>query len=327
MPSARVGIVGAGVMGLTTCYELLTRDYDVSLYFAEPPLNTTSSVATAIWHVYLVDPHDSQNLAWAEVTLRRLLELANRNGVAGVYVVKGVELFRRSEPALPPWHRIPPLFAMLSDSEVARYKDVAWGYRIAAPLAEMDKYLRWLYREVWRLGARLIPRRLATLEEITDDVEVIVNCSGLGARELVGDPGLQGVRGQYLILEKPDGVDSDYVGDDENPGGMTYVIPRKSDVCVGGTEEYGIEDHHFSLDIPDLLRRAADLVPWLADSRQVALRQTVVGLRPWRASGIRFETSAPVGGVPVIHNYGHGGSGFSLAWGCAQSVVEKLRQL
>jgi len=216
---------------------------------------------------------------------------------------------------------------MLSSEEIAQYAGVEWGYRVAAPLAEMNKYLRWLYRQVWTLGARLVFGRIRGLEELSDDVDVIVNCAGLGARDLVEDPDLQAVRGQYLVLERPDGIDGRYVGDDENPGGMTYVIPRRSDVCIGGTEEYGKEKLEFSVNVTELLERAAALVPWLRSPDLVALRETRVGLRPWRPDGVRFGVGPPAGELPVINNYGHGGSGFSLAWGCAQDVVQVVRAL
>ena len=47
-----------------------------------------------------------------------------------------------------------------------------------------------------------------------------------------------------------------------------------------------------------------------------------VGLRPFRKSGVRLEKEKLGDGRTVIHNYGHGGSGFTLSWGCAEEVVE-----
>lgn len=44
-----------------------------------------------------------------------------------------------------------------------------------------------------------------------------------------------------------------------------------------------------------------------------------VGLRPGRAP-LRLETEE-VASVPVVHCYGHGGSGITLAMGCAEDVV------
>jgi D-amino-acid oxidase len=51
-----------------------------------------------------------------------------------------------------------------------------------------------------------------------------------------------------------------------------------------------------------------------------------VGLRPYRRAGIRLESARLGDGRPVIHNYGHGGAGFTLSWGCAEEVC-RLAQL
>jgi len=44
--------------------------------------------------------------------------------------------------------------------------------------------------------------------------------------------------------------------------------------------------------------------------------------RPFRAAGPRLNTEM-LGDTLVVHNYGHGGSGWSLSWGSAQIVLEK----
>ncbi|HIN08299.1 MAG TPA: FAD-binding oxidoreductase, partial [Candidatus Poseidoniales archaeon] len=46
-----------------------------------------------------------------------------------------------------------------------------------------------------------------------------------------------------------------------------------------------------------------------------------VGLRPAR-SAVRLELES--GERPLIHNYGHGGGGVTLSWGCADEVVALL---
>jgi glycine/D-amino acid oxidase-like deaminating enzyme len=68
------------------------------------------------------------------------------------------------------------------------------------------------------------------------------------------------------------------------------------------------------------LARAAEpaLIPIRTDPAQVF--RTTVCLRPFRASGPRIEAET-VGRKQVIHNYGHGGSGWSLSWGSADVAV------
>lgn len=68
-----------------------------------------------------------------------------------------------------------------------------------------------------------------------------------------------------------------------------------------------------SLPAPDFTRLRADS-PY------------VVGVRPHRLGGIRIELARePLpGGKPVVHAYGHGGAGISLAWGTAELVVDEL---
>jgi glycine/D-amino acid oxidase-like deaminating enzyme len=50
-----------------------------------------------------------------------------------------------------------------------------------------------------------------------------------------------------------------------------------------------------------------------------------VCLRPFRAAGPRLETEQ-VGSKLVVHNYGHGGSGWSLSWGSAHVALAKAMQ-
>ena len=50
-----------------------------------------------------------------------------------------------------------------------------------------------------------------------------------------------------------------------------------------------------------------------------------VCLRPFRAAGPRLDTER-LGNTLVVHNYGHGGSGWSLSWGSSAIAVAKAMQ-
>jgi len=68
----------------------------------------------------------------------------------------------------------------------------------------------------------------------------------------------------------------------------------------------------------DILSRADLLVPGLGSAPVI---KELVGLRPAR-SELRLELEPATSLLPpVIHNYGHGGSGWSLSWGCAEEVL------
>ena len=56
------------------------------------------------------------------------------------------------------------------------------------------------------------------------------------------------------------------------------------------------------------------------DAQPERLERITVCTRPFRAAGPRIEAER-IGGKLVVHNYGHGGSGWSLSWGSAALVV------
>lgn len=315
----RVAVLGAGVSGLTCAHELASR-FATTVYYADPPMATTSAIATAIWHVYLVDPNDNAVLRWSTQTLQQLLRIGEKSPEAAVYPVRGTELFRTSVPEQPTWAGIPPYFKMMTAAEIERYEGVSWGYHIEAPLAEMVKYLPWLRGQVESRGVPILQRRVESIEELFDVADVVVNCTGLGARELCGDTEMVAVRGQWVLLDVDSMTPQAYIGDDDHPSGMSYMIPRRDGVCVGGTEEHGLEDLTFDIDVSELIRRAAETSPWLQNKTAKDVIARFVGLRPFRPSGVRLEVEESRSG-PIVHNYGHGGSGFSLSWGCANDVV------
>ena len=93
---------------------------------------------------------------------------------------------------------------------------------------------------------------------------------------------------------------------------------------LGGTAERGREDLDEDLATRrTILERCQALEPSLVSSEFV---RSIVGIRPGRWE-ICLEVGQRKDGLPVIHNYGHGGAGFTTAWGCAAEVVEKMGRL
>jgi D-amino-acid oxidase len=317
-PRKRIAVVGRGLAGLTCAYEI-AANADVTVVHDRDLLDSTSAVATAIWHLYLVDPNDEQNLRWGQITLEKLMELSANEPESSVEVVDGVEIYRRSDPAVPPWAHIAIGFEMLSPDEIASdYPGARWGYRIAAPAANMARYLPWLEAACRSRGVEFERRHIESLAEL-DGYDRTVNCAGLAAGSLVDDPELFPVRGHYLILEPDAESPTRYLGDDQHPAGVAYVIPRDGELIVGGTVEHDEHELTFDIDERVLLARAGEFCA--GDLAHLKVKQRVVGLRPARRSRqVRF---GPDPDMPrVLHNYGHGGAGFSLAWGCAAELAE-----
>ena len=97
-----------------------------------------------------------------------------------------------------------------------------------------------------------------------------------------------------------------------------YAIPRTNDCVFGGTNELSDD---LAIDSATTARIVTECSRALKIQKPNILAERV-GLRPFRKSGVRVERAHLRDGRTVIHDYGHGGSGFTLSWGCAQEVFE-----
>jgi D-amino-acid oxidase len=304
-------VVGAGISGLTSALALRDRGLRVRIMADRPPTASTSSLAAAVWFPTRAGPRD-RVLDWGARTYAALADQA-RAGVPGIVMRESLMLFR--EPPDRPWWA--DAVGGVRPAEPAELPPgYRHGLRFTVPLAEMPRYLPWLLDRFGAGGGQVEYRRLRRIDELADQAPVVVNCSGLGARTLVGDLSVIAVRGQVVRVTNP-GVRLS-VRDEEHPEGRAYVHPRTHDCILGGTLEEGSWDRRVDAATADaILRRCRDLVPALADAQVL---EHVVGLRPARPA-VRLELTRTTGGQRVIHNYGHGGSGITLSWGCAQDVA------
>jgi len=310
--TSRVVVVGCGVSGLSCAIALAEAGREVEIWTRDLPARTTSSVAGAIWYPYKVAPL-GRVADWARRTYVALAELA-RDPTSGVSMHSGVEL-------LPPGveDESAEFRSSASDlrelSAAERPAGFEHAFELSVPVCEMPVYLDYLMRRFAKAGGRVVERKLASLDEALAAAPRVVNCVGLGARELVGDKLMRPIRGQVLRVEKC-GVER-FVLDDYDVRGVTYVIPRSKDCVIGGTTEEGSEDLTPDESSTRAIReRCIGLEPRLADARVLSV---AVGLRPGR-SEVRLEKEVR-GAGEVIHNYGHGGAGVTLSWGCAFDVL------
>jgi D-amino-acid oxidase len=303
----RIVVAGAGVSGLSSAVRLAEAGHSVQIWTRERPLRTTSAVAAAIWYPYRADPAD-RVLGWAGLTLREFLRLS-ADRATGIVMREGLELFPVPVDA-PSWAAVVPGFRRAARSELP--PGFVDGYAMRLPVIDMSIYLEWLEQRARAAGISLTEHRIESLEELRGVADVIVNCTGLGARDLCQDRELFGVRGQIIVVEAPEV--SAFLVDDAT---VTYIIPRCHDVVLGGTTEEHVYDTRIDEEIAaSILERCARLVPSLASA---PVRMHKAGIRPCRTT-VRLEPEM-LEGQPIVHNYGHGGAGVTLSWGCADEVT------
>jgi D-amino-acid oxidase len=294
----RAIVVGAGVVGLTTAVRLREAGIAADVVTRDEPADTTSAVAAALWYPYRALPAE-RVIAWSAATYTALADLAEVAG-SGVRMLAGTELLSPDAPE--PWWR----------DAVPGLQRTSAGLRFVAPAVDMSIHLPWLVGRLRALGGAVERREVASLDEL--DAHAVVNCAGLGARELAGDASLTAVRGQVVRVAAPDV--REWLLDQSDPERLVYVVPREHDVVLGGTAHEGAEDTEPDAATTQAIReRCAALVPALRDAPVVGV---AVGLRPVRPA-VRLETEGR-----VVHCYGHGGAGVTLAWGCAGEVAALL---
>ncbi|MGW2772241.1 FAD-dependent oxidoreductase [Streptomyces olivaceoviridis] len=295
-------VVGSGIAGLTTAVLLAESGRRVRVWAREPAERTTSAVAGGLWWPYRIEPEPLVG-AWALDSLTVYEELADRPEETGVRLVDGVHHGARLDE-LGPWAgRVPGLRA------------VAEGLAARLPVIDMPVHLAWLRQRLAEAGGTVEVREVTDLAAVP--APVVVNCTGLGARSLVPDPAVRPVRGQLVVVENP-GVTSWFTSVDHASAASAYFIPQPGRLLLGGTAE----EDDWSLE-PDpataeaIVARCAAVRPELAGARVLAHR---VGLRPAREA-VRLERQPLPDGRVLVHNYGHGGAGVTVAWGCAREAA------
>lgn len=139
-------------------------------------------------------------------------------------------------------------------------------------------------------------------------------------------------RGQIVLVRNDAGKMLDVSGTDDGDGEACYVMTRAAGggTILGGSYQLGNwesqPDPNLALRI---MERAVKVCPQLTGGRGIEHLDIIrhgVGLRPVRTKGVRIEKER-IGNVAVIHNYGAGGAGYQLSYGCAQAAVDLVEEV
>lgn len=240
--SGAVAVLGAGVIGLSAARVLQDRGFDVTIYARELPPDTTSNVAGAMWNPSFVVDRSLRTPSF-EAQFERAQRASHRTfqGLVGPdYAVRWRELFVLSDDpqseGLPDWG-LPELYP---DKRVLSAAESPFSApcvtREETLFIEPATYLRALLRDFHQAGGRIVVRELASASQVSELPQpIVVNATGLGARELFGDAGLVPIKGQLTVLLPQPEVDYAVVTSD------LYMFPRSDGIVLGGTHERGVE--------------------------------------------------------------------------------------
>ena len=347
----RVAIIGAGVIGLsiaTHLAETYGRALDVTVMADKFTPNTTSDGAGGIFIPYTVgfSEEGARKLQrWATETfhyLTKLYESGIRDEI-GLSLVTGHDIHIKPGEYPLPWCKdllfdfevlknqslesaldLPPVPAgkvkqdFLSESSLYSRTKNATIFKFKTFVLEGKKYLPWLMKKFQAVGGLIIKHKVDRLGEL-ENYDIIINCTGLAARELVGDMSVYPIRGQIVAVNIPS-LGKFYGSEDDN---LVHVISHKDYCILGGTAEA----NNWSTT-PDpktrekILCKFSDMFPTLRGAEVV---DEWACLRPAREE-VRLELENSGTSPSVIHCYGHGGQGIVVHWGCVQDVMQLVEK-
>jgi glycine/D-amino acid oxidase-like deaminating enzyme len=243
-PHRRAAVLGCGALGLASARLLQDRGFEVAIYARDLPPDTTSNVAGAQWApTSLIEPEKvtpvfrEQYLQSARFAFRYFQTL-----VGPRYGVRWLENYFLGWGAANEvdWE-FEALFAEILRPETLRRDEhpfpVPFVQRFLSMHIDTNHYLRAVLEDFRQAGGRIEVREFSDPAAVVALSEpVVLNCTGLGAASLFGDPDLTPMKGQLVVLAPQPEVDYITVG----PGpGVMYMMPRQDGVILGGTFQRG----------------------------------------------------------------------------------------
>lgn len=234
-------VIGCGAVGLATARLLQRHGFRVRMYARDLPPQTTSNIAAGQWSPFSVFSASEATDAFM-TQFRRASRLAYQHYqdlVGPDYGVSWIDNFSLSSSPIGAGsleRELPEIFPGIRDLEPHEHPFPArYVRRVITMLVETSTYLRAMERDVRLAGGEIVVREFADPTELIGLSEpLVINCTGLGARDLFGDEALVPVRGQLEVLLPQEEIDYILL-----PGGGLYMMPRRDGIVLGGSFERG----------------------------------------------------------------------------------------
>eukprot|EP00057_Strongylocentrotus_purpuratus_P032519 XP_787922.2 PREDICTED: D-aspartate oxidase [Strongylocentrotus purpuratus] len=338
-----VCVVGAGIIGLSSAVNIIETipNVEVTLIAQHFAADVTSSVSGGLWNprdVPLNTTPVKLLQKWSRDTWNHSIPLALSPEATkfGIEFLPGYRLYpEKIKEEEDPWWKDDVIgYRRVPQKEIKQLFAPTFhdGYSYMTIITNCLIYLPYLMKRFLQKGGKVVQRKVGSLGEFAGVYDVVVNCSGLGAKFLVQDDTVEPARGQIIRVRAP--MQHFFVLYTLKSGmkgwgdRSFYVFPRNGQVILGGTIQKGRwdttpdpEDAKYILDI------TSKVLPNLKGSEVV---KHLVGLRPTRSEGIRLEAETMNFGainLEVVHNYGHEGNGVTLHWGCAKQVTQLVQKI
>jgi D-amino-acid oxidase len=261
-PDRRAAVLGCGVVGLTSARQLQRRGFSVTIYAANVPPDTTSNMSLAgftptsglVANDRRTPDWDAQFRRAVEIAYRQLQLLAGpKYGISWIYNYAPTD----NPPAAPGTNTLLP-DSVRTESVVLGPRQHPFPFKYAIERTEMriepSIYLDALVSDVITNGGRIVIRRFETPRDVMAlEENVVVNCTGLGAKQLFGDPELIPLKGQLIVLVPQAEVTYSSNGGVRYspPGVFVHMMPRSDGIVLGGTSERDV----WTMEINETERR------------------------------------------------------------------------
>ena len=253
----RAAVLGSGVVGLTSARELQRRGFEVTIYAATVPPDTTSNMSLAGWTPtsgLVQQPNrtaqwDAQFREAALIAYRRLQLLAgSKYGISWILNYSPTDNDQAGRggggggggqgqtPLMPESITNPRVVLQPGEHPFpTRFAIERTEMRIEPSIyldALMDDFLLW--------GGKVVIRKFETPADVAKLTEnVIINCTGLGSKALFNDPELMPLKGQLTVLMPQSEVNYSTSGGARAPttpdAGFIHMMPRTDGIVLGGT--------------------------------------------------------------------------------------------